>query len=261
MADVDDLLPPATLDDLWDFDDPAGSESRFRRLLERLVPTRVAAAEAATQLARALGLQGRFAEAEAVLDGIDLQHPVVRTRIYLERGRLVNSANDPAGAIPHFMAAVGAAREAGNDGLEVDALHMLAIADPPRATEWSRQGLTIAEGSADPRTRRWAGALHNNLGWANHDQGRHDEALAEFAAALTAYQRTGTPMQVHVAHWAIARCLRSLGRYREALEIQERLARQDPPDAFVAEELGLLREAIAMQSNGNGSDAGTFSAR
>ena len=42
------------VDALWEFDDPAGSEARFRELQ----------AEALTQRARAVGLPRRFEEAE-----------------------------------------------------------------------------------------------------------------------------------------------------------------------------------------------------
>ena len=95
-------------------------------------------------------------------------------------------------------------------------------------------------GADDPRTARWSGALHNNLGWARHDGGDPAGALEEFSAALAAYEATGTPEQQRVARWAVARCLRSLGRTAEALEIQQRLHESGPVDGYVEEELGEL---------------------
>ncbi len=71
----------ALLDNFWDFGDPAGSEARFRKQLGPLDPKGIAAAELTTQLARALGLQDRFTEASAVLDGIDHPHPVVQAQL------------------------------------------------------------------------------------------------------------------------------------------------------------------------------------
>ncbi len=135
------------LDELWDFEDAAGSEARFRE----------GAAVLQTQVARALGLQGRFDEADAVLDATD----GAPDRVLLERGRLRNSAGDPAAAIPLFEAAKDAASSL---FLRVDALHMLAIADPERAEQHTAAALALLEG-ADDRTRRWAVGLHNNLGW------------------------------------------------------------------------------------------------
>jgi len=74
MTDRDDAierLDPALLDHLWDFGDPAGTESRFHEHLAQLEPGSIAAAELTTQIARAMGLQGRFDEADSLLDGIE----------------------------------------------------------------------------------------------------------------------------------------------------------------------------------------------
>ena len=179
----DDPLDQRELDALWDFDDPAASEARFRERLARMTPGAVSAAELETQLARALGLQNRFDKADVVLDGVKHDHPVVRTRIALERGRLRNSAGDPAAAIPYFREAVTHAEAAGNDALAIDA---------ERAEAWTRRGLERAEDSADPRARRWRGLLHNNLGWTLHDRGEYAAALPEFEAALSAHAGMGT---------------------------------------------------------------------
>ena len=62
-------MSDAELEALWDFDDPAGSEKRFRALVERAKATGdPILAEALTQLARAQGLQRRFADADRSLD-------------------------------------------------------------------------------------------------------------------------------------------------------------------------------------------------
>jgi tetratricopeptide (TPR) repeat protein len=82
--------------------------------------------------------------------------------------------------------------------------------------------------------------LHNNSGWARHDAGDYAGALTEFEAALTAYSVHGTPEQQRVARWAVARALRSLARFDEALDIQLRLHEQGPDDGYVEEELAEL---------------------
>jgi tetratricopeptide (TPR) repeat protein len=206
-------------------------------------------------VARALGLQGRFDEADALLDTIATDpagapaHPVVGVRRDLERGRLRNSAGDPAAARPLFRSALRQAEESGLDFLAADAAHMLAIADPDGAERWTRRGLAVVQRSDDPRCARWAGSLHNNLGWSRHDAGDHAAALAEFQAALAAYRAGGTDEQVRVARWTVARCLRSLGRLDEALAIQTELA-SGPSDGYVDEEIGELLLAL-----GRGGDA------
>jgi tetratricopeptide (TPR) repeat protein len=236
-------LDPNLLDRLWDFDDPAVSEQRFRSRIDHADPESPSTHELVTQLARALGLQGRFDEAEAVLTGIASERPRVLARIALERGRLRNSSGDAATAMPHLAAALDHARTADDEFLMADAVHMLAIADTANAAHWVDEGLRIVEGTTDPRTRRWRGPLHNNLGWTLHDRGDHEAALEQFHLALAAFQAGGTATQVHNARWAVARCLRSLARYEDALTIQQRLRDEDPPDPYVDEEIAALERA------------------
>ena len=114
-------------------------------------------------------------------------------RTALEHGRVLNSAGKPAAAVVQFARAAGLAAGARLDFLAADALHMLAIADPVRAGEWTRRGLATALASPDPRTQRWAVALHGNLGWSLYDAGEHADALLAFAAALREARRVGTP--------------------------------------------------------------------
>jgi hypothetical protein len=77
---------------LWDFDDPAGSEQRFRALAEEA--DEPVASRALTQVARALGLQERYADGHAVLDGLSPTDADTRVRVALERGRLLRSSGD-----------------------------------------------------------------------------------------------------------------------------------------------------------------------
>lgn len=240
-------LDPRLLDELWEFDDPAGTEQRMRDALHRIPPGSVAEKELTTQIARAIGLQGRLSDADALLDRIDGGHPFVSSRIHLERGRLRNSAGDPEAARPLLSLAFGHATASGIPYLAVDAAHMLAIVEPDRARDWVRLGLEIIETSNDPLARRWRGALHNNLGWTLHERGELEPALEQFQLALTTYQAAGTTSQIHRARWAVARCLRSLGRYAEAMEIQQQLANDEPSDLHVQEEIVLLREKLGEE--------------
>jgi tetratricopeptide (TPR) repeat protein len=247
---ADPPLAGPELDELWDFDDPVRSETRFRDRLATVGAETQSAAELRTQLARALGLQGRFAEADAVLDDVEADLPpdpaartVVRARLLLERGRVRNSSGSPAVATPLFRDALTTAECAGDDFLAADAAHMLAISDRDHAESWTREGLRIVQDSSDPRCARWAGSIHNNLGWSLHDAGDHDRALAEFGSALDAYRIAGSDEQVRIARWTVARGLRSTGRLDEALEIQTELA-DGSSDGYVEEELGELLLAL-----------------
>lgn len=216
-----------TLDSLWDFDDAAASEARFRGRLasvggdERL--------ETLSQLARAQGLQGKFDDAHATLDEVERSiaaaGPRVRTRYLLERGRVLRSGGRPQDAIPIFSEAQQVAHEAGEVALMVDALHMLAITvtTAEEQMRWHVRGIAVASSSRDPAARRWLPSLRNNLGWTLFDAGRLADALAQFEQAAVERRDAGDDKRTRIADWAVARTLRALGRIDEALAIQRRL--------------------------------------
>ena len=74
-----------------------------------------------------------------------------------------------------------------------------------------------------------------------HGEGRYDEALASFKAALAARERTAKPADIRVAHWMIAWTLRALKRHDDALVILRRLERElaaiHATDGYVFEEI------------------------
>ncbi len=191
------------LDDLWDFSDPVGSEERLRAAAEDESDAGCRA-ELLTQVARALGLQGRFEEADTVLGFLHAHTPAVDVRIALELGRVRNSSGRADAAVPMFAAAARAAAAETLTFLQVDALHMLAITDPERAEDWTAQALEVLDGVSDPRTLRWSVSLHNNAGWSLLDAGRRDDAIAAFERAKDAAERWGTPEQRQWADEALA---------------------------------------------------------
>lgn len=227
---------------MWDFDKPEASEERFRAAL--------ASADGAdalvlrTQLARALGLQRRFDEAAAELDVVAAAAdppPLVRVHLDLERGRLLNSSKRRPESRPHFLAALEEAERASIDHLAADAAHMLAIVDSgDDGIAWARRAVAIAEASDDPRARTWVGSVTHNLGWTLHDLGRYEEALAAWEKALAFREQQGDAELIRIGRWTVARGLRSLGRYEDALAIQRDLHSAGVTDGYVDEELGEL---------------------
>lgn len=234
-------FPPGALRELWDFADPEASADRFHQEAQA-ARSPLHRDELLTQHARALGLAGRPGRAVVVLDGITSSHAVVRVRVLLERGRLLRSGDDEAAAVPLFRAASDLASEHGVAHLAVDALHMLALADTGHEEQWTYRGLAVARGSRDPETRRWLIALHNNLAWHLHDEERFADALDHFQRALAAARQFGRPDEEGIARWAVARCLRSMGRTRQALEMQRELVAVRPDDPYVLEEIAILQE-------------------
>jgi tetratricopeptide (TPR) repeat protein len=235
-----------SIDDAWNFSDPAASEQAFRDMLAEYpdAPEQWRLT-VQTQLARALGLQSQFDDAHAVLDDIESRlgtDPKANIRYLLERGRVFNSSGEPGRALQPFEDAFQRAREAGNDALAVDAAHMIAIvAGGEDALEWNELALSIAEHSDQPKARRWLGSLYNNIGWTYYDLDKTEEALEIFKRGVAWQREHGTEEGQRVARWTVGRTLRSLGRVEEALEIQRDLDGADDP--YVDEELGhCLRE-------------------
>lgn len=233
------------LTELWNFDDPAGSEQRLRAAQVEAPETEAAVLQ--TQVARALGLQGRYAEALAVLDGIECTDPEVTVRSLLERGRVYRSRGDVAAAAPLFEAAVAAADQ-GLEGLAIDAMHMVALTlKGDDQIAYTRGILDRARASRDPSARRWLASLLNNLGTAYSDQGEWQLALQTFEEAL-AERRTGSDLEAtFAARWMVAWALRHLGRTAEArdaqLALQADLVAAGREDPYVHEELALLDQA------------------
>ncbi len=235
-------------DALWDFNDPAATEATFRRTLAEGGDGASEAwrAELMTQIARTLGLQRRFEEADALLDEakpMAESDPRAMARWHLERGRVRNSSGRKDEAMPHFAEAHRWAERAEADYFAVDALHMSAIAAPAEEQmEWHRRAIDRAANSREERARNWRASLLNNLGWTLHDAGQFVEALSTFQAALEARLEQGKEGPTRIARWCVARCLRSLGRTEEALAMQSALLAEHESagssDGFVEEEFG-----------------------
>jgi tetratricopeptide (TPR) repeat protein len=245
---------------LWNFSDPAASEQRFRAALASARGDDLLILQ--TQIARTYGLRGDFARARQILDGIE---PALRTagaearvRHALELGRSWASATHPdASQTPDakeraraaYQRAFELAKGAQLDGLAIDALHMLAFVDtaPAEQLKWDQQALAIVETSSQPAAKAWEASLRNNTGYALHQLGRYDEALAQFQRALVLRERGADAEATRIAHWMVAWTLRALGRADDALAIQLRLEREcdaaRAPDRHVYAELELLYRA------------------
>ncbi|MCH7945285.1 MAG: tetratricopeptide repeat-containing protein [Armatimonadetes bacterium] len=216
------------IDNLWNFADPEGTEAKFRQALEEVSPQDEAhRAELLTQISRTYSLRNMFDEAHAQLDEVAEMLPrvgdYVETRYLLERGRTFNSSEQKEKAKQLFLRAVDTGKVAGDDYLVIDAMHMMGIVEEPEAAiEWQKLGLQVVEETNSDKARQWTGALSNNLGWAYHDKGEFETALAYFEQGLAYREEADKEPALRIAKWAVARCKRSLGHAEEAL--QEQLA-------------------------------------
>lgn len=240
------------IDSLWDYNDPIGTEKKFREILPQAESgeDKDYYIQLLTQIARTHSLRQQFDEAHEILDKVgnllaenqDLSTAWIR--YYLERGRTFNSAGEKDKAIVLFKQAFDLAKEKGMDYYGIDAVHMLAIAEEPgEALMWSDIAIGMIENTSDERAKKWAGPLYNNTGWTYHDKGEYDKAMSYFERCLDWHTKRNTGQGERIAKWTIARCLRSLGKTSDALDKQMALLKEIEDnnygnDGYVFEEIG-----------------------
>lgn len=121
---------------------------------------------------------------------------------------------------------------------------MLGISDHPiKALEWNHRAIKFCEQNDSKSVKSWLGPLYNNTGWTYHDAGEFEKALELFQKNQELSMRANA-QSYHVARWSVARCLRSLEKYDEALKIQKsleaELAKAQRVDGYVFEEIAEL---------------------
>lgn len=241
-------------DKLWNYQDPAATEKKFRALRAEVADEDLDyRLQLDTQIARTLGLQRKFAEAHAALDAVQEKltddTATARVRYLLERGRTHNTSGAPQKARPLFEKAWELGKQHKLAFHAVDAAHMLAIVAPKDGKlRWNIAAIEHAEQCDDERAKGWLGALYNNIGWDFSEAGEYEKALDYHRRCLAWHRARNekaereTSRGERIARWSVAKQLRLLKRAEEALAIQrELLAFYDEagePDGFVYEEMG-----------------------
>ena len=200
------MLDQKTLDRLWNFDDPAGPKPRFREAIADESYDADERAELATQLGRAIGLQGRYEEADALLDSVDGDEPTVGVRMLLERGRVLNSSGHAAMAVPLFeqAAELGGPPRRGipRRGRAAHARHCRLR--PRRDLDPERPGVCLHRPRCADQAVDGLAAQQPRLDAARRRP--LTEALVEFQLAEQWAERIGTPRQQELAREAIQAC-------------------------------------------------------
>jgi len=237
---------------MWDYSDPAGTEQKFRAILED--PEHSSSIdyqlELNTQIARTLGLQQKFDEGHGLLDNVisllTNKTTVPSIRYHLERGRLFNSDNKREKALEQFQLAFDLAENKGEDYYAIDAAHMIAYAlieQPAEKLKWEEKALSIAEHSKIPKAAAWTGSINNNIGWSYFDMEDYDKAITSFEKSLVWEESKNNDGKARIAKWSIAKCKRMKGNVEGglsdfmALEKEIEAAGADP-DGYVYEEIG-----------------------
>lgn len=246
MSDSDEL---PDLYELWDYGKPEETEARFREILAKALEADDPDyfGQLLTQIARSRVLQGDLEEAHKLLDEADeiltAECTVGRICSFLERGRAFISSGSMVRARSLFLKAFVKSYKAHADQCTVDAVHMLgAVSEPEDAIQWNELALKLAEDSNQERARNWRGTLFNNIGWAHHEKGDYETALSYFEKGLAFRQERKQLEWIRSARWDIARALRSLERFDEALAMQREL--MEEYDSEGIDEVGFTSEEI-----------------
>lgn len=243
------------LNALWDFNQAAASEAKFRALLPQAEQAADQAylVEMLSQIARAEGLQAKFDAAHLSLDKAEslLNDEMARpkVRVWLERGRAFNSAEQPEKAVPLFEAALSLAEAIGEENLAVDAAHMLGIATPGKERlRWNKRALAMAEAASDEKARAWTASLYNNIGTYYMEDGLYALAMDMFEKLLAFCEENKNEDRADIARWFMAKIHRLSESFDEALagqmELLKKQAGKESMDAYVFEELGEIHLAL-----------------
>ena len=245
---------------LWDFNNPALSEQRFKAALADATGDDALILQ--TQVARTYGLRLDFSSARRLLTELQPRLPnagaEAQVRHALEWGRAHASGRHPPAAMDDaakaearqaWQRALALARVAALDDLAIDAIHMFAFIDtaPAQQQHWAEQALAVVLASTQPAAQRWQASVRNNLGYALEQQGRHADALAQYHQALDLRRKAGNAQNTLVAGYMVAHSLRLQGRNDEALLMQQQLLRDSEAlgavDPYVLDELAVLHRA------------------
>ena len=213
----------------WDYSKPSESRKKFLNHLQEAQRNNdnQLELEIQTQIARTFGLELQFEEAHTLLNDVERQvtkdpNPKVAIRYNLERGRVYYSIKLPEKAMKFFLTAQKLAELLKEDFLNVDALHMIAIAekDSLKQIHWNERAIQVAMASTDKETQDWQGSLLNNTAWSLHDMKEYEKALDMFSKALDYRKKQGKPENIAIAMWCVARTYRSLNDIENALNLQ-----------------------------------------
>ena len=250
------INPLPNFDAMWNYQYPDSTEIIFTEMLKGLKDSSESSydaeyhAELLTQIARTQGLQGKFIQAHATLDSVknmlNDNMKIAFMRYLLERGRVFNTSGEWEISKPIFMKAFNFGTENNLDIFTLDAAHMMGIVEPPeKQLEWNLKALKIAEETSDTNCKGWLGPLYNNIGWTFHDLTEYHQALTYFQKGYDWRMEIGDENGARIAKWTVGRCLRSLGKYDEAIKLQKEIQLEIKEnklskDGYVFEELAEL---------------------
>jgi tetratricopeptide (TPR) repeat protein len=145
-----------------------------------------------------------------------------------------------------FAKAYGLARIGNFSRYAIDAMHMLAIAepDPAKQVELNLQGIAMVE--KDSSQRGWLWSLYNNIAESYAALKDYQSAL-NYTRKLIEFQKERGEPDIYTLKDE-ARFLRHLGHPDQSLAIIEPLVQRQPEDGWLEEELADSLHALGRHN-------------
>lgn len=192
-----------------------------------------------TQIARALALQNKKEEAQALLDAVEKlikpNQDLVQIRLSMERASLLyqigletQNSDNVTSARNLLVQVFEQAIKKGFDYYAINAAQMLArqSSELEEKITWLHNGLKLCEKSTDEKIRNLSASIHNSLGTSYLDIGHYQAALNSFKKVLSIREQEGYLLNIWIAQWSIAHCLRIADKPNEAFAILQNLLKE-----------------------------------
>ncbi len=251
------------ISDMWDFSDPEACEKKFLEKMKEHSKSAFDVWELQTQVARALGLQGKFIQAFHVLDSIQAgfeyaptckSKDLVGIRYNLERGRILLLDKRISESIRYFRFALKLALKIEADDLSVDAIKMLlSVTCVNERIELGLKGINIASEKGNENLHYSIGEMATGVGQAYLEKQDYQKAIEQFMHARDIFSKAFDADNVRVIRRLICIAQRYLGQHKEALlELraqEEWLKKSGNIDGIVFEEIAENLLALGHSSS------------
>tara|TARA_B100000674_G_scaffold36491_1_gene25554 strand:+ start:4846 stop:5724 length:879 start_codon:yes stop_codon:yes gene_type:complete len=251
------------ISDMWDFSNPQNCEKNFREKMEKHSDSAFEVWELQTQVARALGLQGKFIQAFKILDSIQaglefaptcVSKDLVGIRYNLEMGRLLMLNDKPEDSIRYFKFALKLALNIEAEDLSMDAINMLvSVVSINERIEFGLKGIDLATKSDNGELKSSIGNLAIEIGESYLQVQEYQKAIEQFMHACDIFSKAFDAEKVRYIRLSICIAQRALGLHKEALlelRAQEEWHKKSGTnDAIVFEEIAENLLALGHSSS------------
>ncbi len=184
-----------------------------------------------SQIALMQACQKKFDQAHETLDQADREllalDCIAQVRLLLERGRVFQQEGNIDQAKKYFEKSYQISKLHDLDYHTINAAHMIAIVviSLQEKIIWNELALSLTLQTKDKKAAQWLAPLYNNLGQNYFDMQEYEKSLENYEKALQLFQNDSrySDSNLIFARWTIGRCIRALGRFGKAIDLQHAL--------------------------------------